>query len=150
MREEDQRGKEITNRRTLRYTSSSSSACGSGSPDPWCHVDRLRSIVTPLSRSPSKHWSPPGIAALSLLEEVQHSLVVLYTSPKNCYVYVSARGRNRLSAANVTIRHLFRVLWSISGAIFQLRGRYYTLSVLWFCCFLFRYRLGLDCNLTWC
>ncbi|CAH2208499.1 jg13354 [Pararge aegeria aegeria] len=34
-----------------------------------CHVDRLRSIVTPLSRSPIKHWSPP-IAALSLLEEV--------------------------------------------------------------------------------
>ncbi|CAH2228354.1 jg24934, partial [Pararge aegeria aegeria] len=30
----------------------------------------LRSIVTPLSRSPSKDWSPPGIAALSLLEEV--------------------------------------------------------------------------------
>ncbi|CAH2216718.1 jg7583 [Pararge aegeria aegeria] len=50
--------------------SSSSSACGSGSSGPWCHVDRLRSIVTPLSRSPSKRWSPSGKAALSLLEEI--------------------------------------------------------------------------------
>ncbi|CAH2262299.1 jg26864 [Pararge aegeria aegeria] len=80
-------------------SSSSSSACGSGSSGPWCHVDRLRSIVTPLSRSPSKHWLPPGIAALSLLEEVKHPLVVLYTSPKECCVYASERGRNRLSAA---------------------------------------------------
>ncbi|CAH2238484.1 jg14092 [Pararge aegeria aegeria] len=41
-----------------------------GSSGPWCHVDRLRSIVTPLSRSPSKRWSPSGKAALSLLEEI--------------------------------------------------------------------------------
>ncbi|CAH2269256.1 jg19212 [Pararge aegeria aegeria] len=51
----------------LSCPSSSSSACGSGSPGPWCHVDWLRCIVTPLSRSPSKPWSPPGIAALFLL-----------------------------------------------------------------------------------
>ncbi|CAH2227125.1 jg11917 [Pararge aegeria aegeria] len=54
----------------LKLSSSSSSACGSGSSGPWCHVDRLRSIVTPLSRSPSKRWSPSGKAALSLLEEI--------------------------------------------------------------------------------
>ncbi|CAH2208196.1 jg17597, partial [Pararge aegeria aegeria] len=40
------------------------------SPGPWCHVDRLRSIVTPLSRSLSKHWSPSEKAARSLLEEI--------------------------------------------------------------------------------